>query len=219
MRYRHYEKSGATNSRFGTMSKTRHTRGIRLGMKDRIGYRFLHLAGQQMRCLLEMYGARYRLTLGEWKVLGVIGFFAPMSSIEVSEHTSLEPDKVSRTTEQLVRANLVTREKDPRDRRRVVLSLSAEGKRAYAEIEKVRHAIEVELLTVLNERELNSLYSTLNKLDARANEIFAGPKAWRRIVESVEATKNSSKKNAVFQPAAPAKATRRSSATQSKLPH
>ena len=45
--------------------------GIRLDLNKRLAYRFLHLAGQQMRCLAEMYGPRYRLAIAKWKVLSV----------------------------------------------------------------------------------------------------------------------------------------------------
>jgi DNA-binding MarR family transcriptional regulator len=167
-----------TNSRSG---------GIRLDLNKRLAYRFLHLAGQQMRCLAEMYGPRYRLTIAKWKVLSVIGFFAPLSSTEVGRHTSLEPDKVSRTTDQLVRAGLVVREQDPRDRRRVILTLSAKGKRVNDTIEEVRCAIEVELLNVLTPPELDAFYGMLDKLDERAAAIFSESPAWESIMARAQA--------------------------------
>ena len=104
-----------------------------------------------------------------------------MSSTEVGRHTSLEPDKVAaRATDQLVRAGLVVRQQDPRDRRRVILSLSAKGKQGFNDaIEEVRRAIEIELLTVLTPRELDALYAILDKLDERAATIFSESPAGR----------------------------------------
>lgn len=170
------------------MGETRSNLGaIKLDLKDRIAYRFLNLAGQQMRCLAEMYGPRYRLTMAKWKVLSVIGYFAPMSATEVGKHTSLEPDKVSRTVDHLVRGGLVVRRQDPSDRRRVILSLSAKGERVNDAIELVRRAIEIDLLTVFDACELAALYTILDKLDGRAAEIFSQKQAWRSILTRTEA--------------------------------
>jgi DNA-binding MarR family transcriptional regulator len=160
----------------------RKTGTIRLDLNERLAYRFNRLAGQQLRCLAEMFRPRFGLTLARWKVLSVIGFFSSLSSTEVSRHTSLGADKISRTVDQLVQLGFVVRRTDPRDRRRVVLSLSAKGKRINDEIERVRWAIEVELLGALAARELATLYAILDKLDERATVIFAGKQPWRDIV-------------------------------------
>ena len=66
----------------------------------------------------------------------------------VANHTSLEPDKVTRAVDSLVRLGLVNRRSDRRDRRFVVLTLSTKGKRVNDEIEMVRNAMELELVGV-----------------------------------------------------------------------
>jgi DNA-binding MarR family transcriptional regulator len=159
------------------------TARIRLDLKDRLGYRFLNLAGQQMRCLAEMYGPRYGLTIAKWKVLSIIGYFNQLSATELGRYTSLELDKVTRTVDHLVRQGFVDRRQDPADRRRVILSLTAKGKRVNDSIEVVRKAIEVDLLCVLDSSQLASFYAILDKLDARAGEIFGQPEAWRGICD------------------------------------
>jgi DNA-binding MarR family transcriptional regulator len=165
---------------------------FRLDLKDRVGYRFLHLAGQQMRCLAEMYGPRYKLTIAKWKVLSIIGYFKQLSATELGRYTSLEPDKVTRTVDHLVRQGLVDRRQDPADRRRVILSLTIKGKRVNDSIEVVRKAIEVDLLCALEPGELSGFYAILDKLDARAAEIFGQAEAWRAISERHAPSKASS---------------------------
>lgn len=155
---------------------------VRLNLKERAAYRFLHLAGQVMRSLAEMYGPRYGLTIGTWKVLSMIGAYGPMSASELGKHTSLEPDKVTRTVDNLVKRNLVVRREDPADRRRVILTLSAKGKMVNNSIEQVRCCIEVDFLSGLDDRELETLYCILDKLDCRADEIFTDKDAWRDSV-------------------------------------
>jgi DNA-binding MarR family transcriptional regulator len=176
-------------------TRTRKTETIRLDLNERLAYRFNRLAGQQLRCLAEMFRPRFGLTLARWKVLSVIGFFSSLSSTEVSRHTSLGADKISRTVDQLVQLGFVVRRTDPSDRRRVVLSLSAKGKRVNDEIERVRWAIEVELLGALGSRELTMLYAILDKLDERATVVFAGKQPWRDIVERARSPGVSGRKN------------------------
>ena len=159
---------------------------IRLKLNERTAYRFLHLAGQIMRCLAEMYSPRYGLTIAKWKVLSVIGACGPLSATELGRCTSLEPDKVTRTVDDLVKRNLVLRRQDPADRRRVILTLSPKGKGVNDSIEQVRRAIEVEFVGVLNDDELKVLYAILDKLDERAAEIFTGKDAWLQIMARSE---------------------------------
>lgn len=160
---------------------------VRLDLKERTAHRFLHLAGQIMQCLAGMYAPRYGLTIATWKALSVIGAYGPMSGTELGKYTSLEPDKVTRTVDKLVARDLVLRRQDPADRRRVILTLSSKGKRINDVIEEVRRAIEIDFLRNLDDRELEMLYAILDKLDQRANEIFADEDAWRRILARCEA--------------------------------
>jgi DNA-binding MarR family transcriptional regulator len=135
-----------------------------------------------MGALATMYGPRYGLTIGKWKVLSMIGANAPLSAKELSKLTSLEPDKITRSVDALVEKRLVVRREDPKDRRRVILTLSQKGKSINKAIEHVRRCIEVDFLLALNERELVMLYAILDKLDHRTREIFDRKEAWRESV-------------------------------------
>jgi DNA-binding MarR family transcriptional regulator len=155
---------------------------VRLDLNERTAYRFLYLAGKVMGVLSTMYGPRYGLTIGKWKVLSMIGANAPLSAKELSKLTSLEPDKITRNVDALVERGLVVRREDPKDRRRVILTLSQKGRSINESIEHVRRCIEVDFLSALNERELVMLYAILDKLDRRTREIFEGKEAWRESV-------------------------------------
>jgi DNA-binding MarR family transcriptional regulator len=130
-----------------------------------------------------MYSEKFGLTVSTWKVLGVVGRFGPLSATETGTRTNLEPDKVTRAVDALARQGFVARRQDPGDRRRVVLSLTAKGKRVHESVSKVRDALEHEFLSVLAPVEMAALYSILDKLENRAMEIFTDKKAWRAIVE------------------------------------
>jgi DNA-binding MarR family transcriptional regulator len=159
---------------------------IRLALDQRASYRFSLLSKQETRCLAAMYGPKYGLSISTWKVLSVIGRFAPVSATEAGKRTSLEPDKVTRAVDSLVEQGLVLRRQDPDDRRRVILSLSAKGKRTHDDIDRVRHVLELEFLGVLTPDELETLYTVLDKLADRAADIFAAKDAWRELMRRHE---------------------------------
>jgi DNA-binding MarR family transcriptional regulator len=94
----------------------------------------------------------------------------------------MDADKVTRAVDRLVAKGLVARKPDAADRRRVVLSLTARGRRVYAAIDRRRREIDVEFLSVLTEAERRNLFAALDKLELQARRIFTGRDAWRGLV-------------------------------------
>jgi DNA-binding MarR family transcriptional regulator len=132
------------------------------------------------------------MTVSRWKVLVIIGRFTPMSAKDVGQKTSLEPEKVTRAVDGLVRRRYVIRRKGPEDKRRVILSLSPRGHEVFGESERIRYAIESEFLKVLDPDGLRIFYEILNKLEQQAIQIFAGKHSWLRILAQYRGTKTAS---------------------------
>jgi DNA-binding MarR family transcriptional regulator len=130
-----------------------------------------------------MHSTKFKLSVNGWKLLSVIEFVGPLSATEAAEYTSLDLDRVTRGVNDLVKAGLVVRREDPKDRRRVALSLSAKGKRVHKKIEHVSRMLELELLDELTTSEVGMLYSILEKLERRSMTVFKGRDAWIRICQ------------------------------------
>ena len=81
------------------------------------------------------------------------------------------PDKVTRAVDGLVDKKLVVRRRVREDERRVVLSLTARGARAFAEIDAVRYEIESEMLAGLTAEENRALHRSLEKIEARLGSL------------------------------------------------
>ena len=161
----------------------RSTRWVRVNLDQRVTYRFSIILRRLVDCLAEMHQTKYGLSKNGWRVMSVIGRFAPLAAVEVANYVSLEPDKITRTVDALVKQGLVLRRHDKVDRRRVSISLSVKGKRVHQEIEHVRYALEYEFLSVLNDDELSSLYKIIDKLEPQAREIFSPKDAWKKMFE------------------------------------
>ena len=145
---------------------------IKHGLEHRSAYRFALLAAQTTRSLTGLY-RKHGLTVGGWRTLSLIGNYEPIHPSSIAERTSVDPDKVTRAVDRLVAKKLVVRNTDKVDRRRIVLRLTARGRRSYNEIEKVRRQVEVQFLSVLSQGELASFYAILEKLEAQARRMFA----------------------------------------------
>ena len=163
------------------------SRIVKVDLKQRTTYRFSLILKRLVDCLAEMHQTKFGITINGWKVMSVVGRFAPLAAVEVGQFVSLEPDRVTRTVDVLVKQGVVARRQDKQDRRRISLSLTAKGKRIQEQIERVRYALEYEFLSVLDDSELETLYRILDKLEPQAKRIFTSDGAWERIVNKYDA--------------------------------
>lgn len=153
-----------------------------LDLEHRPAYRFSILAALSTRAIAGMLAKKFGVTVAGWRALSVIGAFEPVSSGNVAHRSSMDADKVTRAVDRLVGLGLVARKVDAEDRRRVVLTLTARGRRVHDEIDRQRRDMDVEFLSVLSEAERKSLFAALDKLELQARRIFTGRDAWRALV-------------------------------------
>lgn len=136
---------------------------------ERVSCRFSLIAKRIDQVLAAVHGKKLGISVNNWKIMRVIGFFGPISATVLGARTSLDPDKVTRAVDTLAQRSYVIRKNDETDRRRVVLSLSAKGRRVYDKIEQVAGAVEAELLSALNPEERRALLSYLRKLEQHSS--------------------------------------------------
>ncbi|MFN3347756.1 MarR family winged helix-turn-helix transcriptional regulator [Pseudorhodoplanes sp.] len=105
------------------------------------------------------------LSVGNLKIMRTIAFFGPLSASQLGAKVCLDPDKITRAVDALVDRGFVSRKHDETDRRKVVLTLSAKGRRAHEKIEAAAGKLEVELLSVLSADEQRALLASLRKLE------------------------------------------------------
>jgi DNA-binding MarR family transcriptional regulator len=84
--------------------------------------------------------------------------------------TSSDAFKIARAIDLLVRRGLIRRDSDKADRRRAALSLTAEGRKIYRDIDRYMVRVERELTATLDPAELATLRHSLDKLDRQLEE-------------------------------------------------
>lgn len=144
----------------------------RMRLDERVGYRFSIISKRLNLAVAEMHSKKRGISINNWKIMSVIEFFGPLSATALGAHTSLDSDKVTRAVDALVRRGYVIRKTDERDRRRVVLTLSANGRRIHDRIELVASDVEAKLLGILAPREHKALHAALTKLQHHSSILF-----------------------------------------------
>ena len=164
----------ATGRDMTSKGKQRATRPgqIRLDLEQRSFYRFSMLATQINRSVANAYVKSFGRPANAWKIVTLLGRFGGLSASSINAHTTLDMDKITRIVDSLVEQGLAGREQDKADRRRIVVSLTAKGKRINGQIEDMIAAMENDFLAALRPDEREALYGILDKLQLQAAKIF-----------------------------------------------
>jgi DNA-binding MarR family transcriptional regulator len=136
-----------------------------------VPYRLSVLTNIMSRAIGRIYIKRFGLTIPEWRVMAVLGRYAPLSANEVCERTEMDKVRVSRAVARMRKARLIERAIDGADRRRSALRLSAAGRKIHAAIVPLALAKESEFLTGLNDADRAVLDRLLTRLAERARAL------------------------------------------------
>ena len=116
-------------------------------------YRLSVLTNTMSRAFARAYGTKFGLSIPEWRVMAVLGRFAPLSANEVAERTAMDKVRVSRAVARLMKAGLVDRATDSGDRRRSALKLSRAGRRVHEGIVPMARRFEAAFMASLPEQD------------------------------------------------------------------
>jgi len=137
-------------------------------LEDFLPYRLSILSNTVSGKIAEAYEKRFGLSIPEWRVIAILGRFPGLSAVNVAERTLMDKVAVSRAVTKLVKNGRIDREFADADRRRSILNLSDEGRRVHDEIAPLALQFERDLLLGLNQEEIETLDTIIDRLLARA---------------------------------------------------
>jgi len=108
--------------------------GVPQDVRDLLMYRIARIATIADRSGQTIISRRFGLTLGAWRVLGVIHAFAPVTLTELAGELYLDKGQLSRSISDLIDSGLVRHAAGQRNRRQTFLELTAEGMRLHDRI-------------------------------------------------------------------------------------
>ena len=101
-------------------------------------------------------------------MLGSLALFAPMTANDICLLTRTDKAPSSRASAHLIEAGLVTREAEPKDKRRILLALTPKGRQTHDRILPVALEREDKLLAALTPEEVDQFRKLLKKLRRQA---------------------------------------------------
>ena len=151
----------------GTSDSDKKTTG--LSLDDFMPYRLSVLSNAVSRSIAGIYEKEFDITIGQWRVIAVLGEATALTSTEVATRTVMEKPAVSRATASLLERGLIDRTPDNADRRRAPLKLTRAGRAIYDAVIPLALECERELLSSLSGEEVTQLRTLLDKLAEAAS--------------------------------------------------
>lgn len=140
-----------------------------------LSHRVLLLSNTLALAAARHYPRRFGVRLPEWRVIDALHAGGEITANEISRWLRTDKAWVGRSVERLIGGGYARRRADPGHGRRILLSLTAKGRRAYDAIAAAARRRHENLLAALSGEERAVLEQALAKLQARASEMLTAP--------------------------------------------
>lgn len=134
-------------------------------------FKFIMLVNLTAKPFGQLYQRRYGIALNEWRVLLTAASRPGISAVEIADALGCEQMPISRAITGLEKHGRIKRGSDPKDARRLSISLTRTGWTLYRLIAKTGRQRERALLSVLTDTERTELARMMEKLVGRAREM------------------------------------------------
>jgi DNA-binding MarR family transcriptional regulator len=137
------------------------------------------------------YRDEFGLTLPEWRVLSIIASGEPTTAREISRLLATDKGWVGLSAESLRRRGYVSGSPDERDGRRILLTLTEEGRKKHDEILAVSQWRQRRLLATLPDGAADTLIECLDRLQAEADKMLEETESPRKAAAATISRRSS----------------------------
>src|SRR5690606_14660250 len=135
-----------------------------VNLKELFSYRLNRLAHVSSRIASTVNESQFGLGPRDWRIIGLLGAFSPLSLNELAHEANLDKSQASRSVSDLIERGYVNRGADATDGRGIQLSLTTKGKNLYRKVFPNSVERNEALLAVLSPDEREVLETALDKL-------------------------------------------------------
>lgn len=139
---------------------------------DLLSSRLHNLAGLSAASASLRVQRKFGLTLLEWRSIGMLGAYAPLSLKELARRAALDKSYASRTVSALIERGLIVSERSDTDARAVLLSLTKAGDALYRKVIVDANARNERLLRPLSAEQRRVLMEMLAVLTTSARDVL-----------------------------------------------
>lgn len=118
-----------------------------------------------------VYSKRLGIVVTEWRAMAALGSERSLSASEIVQRTDMDKVVVSRAIKGLQKAGFLRRDIDGQDKRRVVLSLTKEGREAFELVLPLVQKREQELLKGFSTQEQQTLLAMMERVRSNAKDL------------------------------------------------
>jgi DNA-binding MarR family transcriptional regulator len=147
---------------------------VRYSYKELLTYRILVLSNTLGKGAVRFYTRRLGIPLAEWRLIAALALHEPISMNALSAELNTDKAWISRVVAALIKKGLVKSNVDEIDARKVILSLTEQGKALYEKAVPLVQKRQEVLLSVLTKSESEMMDRLLSKLQRRAEEMLRG---------------------------------------------
>ncbi|WP_028603276.1 MarR family winged helix-turn-helix transcriptional regulator [Ottowia thiooxydans] len=159
------------------MKKQKGSKAAELVFGELLSTRLHALAGISATVTTLRMRRKLNLTLLEWRAVGHLGSYGPLSLKQLAQRTGLDKSYASRTVTALVNKGAIVSERSEEDGRGVVLSLTEHGVKLFHEGMEDAHQRHDHLLSTLPESDREKLLSILGVLTTQAKSMLKEERA------------------------------------------
>ena len=140
-------------------------------LEDFIPYKLAVVANRLSQSIGRLFESEFDIQIAEWRILMALYAYGSLVFTEVVDRTSMDKARVSRAQRLLAEVGLIATTSDPGDRRKLILALTAKGRRMCADILPKAAEREHWFLQVLTHAEHRQLDVILDKLMRRSQQL------------------------------------------------
>jgi len=146
-------------------------------IRDWVPYQLWRLSQEAGFILEDHYSVKYNIKGENWRFMAMLASSAPVSAKKLGEHLDLDQVQVTRALNKLLEIGYVDRRTDPKDRRKVILTLSENGATVYQDIVSMAKNLEQKLLEQIAPSEQEGFRGVLGDLLGHMAELraYKGP--------------------------------------------
>ncbi|GGX34138.1 MarR family transcriptional regulator [Pigmentiphaga litoralis] len=140
------------------------TRPVPANLKELFSYRLNRLAHVSSRMAARANESQYDLGSRDWRIIGLLGAFAPMSLNALAHEANIDKSQASRSVGELIDRGYIKRGADESDGRGVRLDLTTQGRALYRKVFPKAVDRNERILEILSPEERDVLERAIDKL-------------------------------------------------------
>lgn len=137
-------------------------------------YRLNVLASSVSHALADVYGAKFGISIPEWRVMATLGQFGEITAREIGLHSHMHKTTVSRAVAALAARGFIEKRRNRDDMREAFLTMSGKGRAIYLEIVPLARDFAADLADGLDPKDRLLLDQLITRLMSRITNMTGG---------------------------------------------